>query len=230
MTTTSVPTMPPRAVIYRRLSKEKGETALSLTAQRRAAQEAADRLGLEIAATFTDVGISGGAAIEKRTGLLEALKELRAGDVLIVARRDRLARDVLLAGWIEKEVRRRGAKIVSAAGEANGDDPASELMRTIVDAFSQYERSLIRARTKAALDSKRADDERWCCHAPYGHRWTSDDKLAEHKAEQRTIALVRRLRSETLSLRQIVAELKRRRRHNRVGRPFQLRAVQRMLL
>ncbi len=228
MTTTSVPAMP-RAIIYRRLSKEKGETALSLTAQRRAGQEAADRLGLEIAATFTDDGVSGGAAIEKRTGLLEALKEIRAGDVLIVARRDRLARDVLLAGWIEKEVRRRGARIVSAAGEANGDDPASELMRTIVDAFSQYERSLIRARTKAALDSKRADNERWCCHAPYGFRWTLDGQLAKDAKEQRTIRLVHDLREQGLSYRQIVAELKRRRRHNRVGGPFVLAQVQRIL-
>ncbi len=62
-----------------------------------------------------------------------------------------------------------------------------------------------------------------------GHCWAPDDKLAEHKAEQRTIRLVIELRDQGLSYRQIVAELKRRRRVNRAGQPFVLAQIQRIL-
>ena len=52
---------------------------------------------------------------------------------------------------------------------------------------------------------------------------------AEHVAEQRTIKLVVELRQQGVSFRGIVAELKRRRRRNRAGRPFMLAQVQRIL-
>jgi len=221
----------PRAIGYRRISKDRGDNGLGLAAQQKAIKDEATRLGLPLVDVFTDNGVSGGARIEKRVQLMAAVAALRSGDKLIVARRDRIARDAMLAGWIRKEVRRRGAEIVSAAGEGNGDadDPPTKLMQTIVDAFAEYERDLIRARTKAALAVKKAAGDRWCRDAPYGHRWTPDGKLAENAAEQRTIAQVIELREQGTTYRGIVAELKRRRRVNRAGRPFVLAQVQRIL-
>ena len=57
-------------------------------------------------------------------------------------------------------------------------------MRDIIAAFAEYERAIIRARTKAALATKKATGERYCCNAPFGHRWASDGRLAVHKAEK----------------------------------------------
>ncbi len=56
-------TIMPKAIGYRRLSKERGESGLSLTAQRKAIEDQAKRLELPLAATFTDSGISGGAPV-----------------------------------------------------------------------------------------------------------------------------------------------------------------------
>jgi hypothetical protein len=47
----------------------------------------------------------------------------------LVAKRDRIARDVLLAGDIERAVEKAGARVVSASGEGNGDSPADVFMR-----------------------------------------------------------------------------------------------------
>ena len=163
MTKTSVSTpMSPRsarpggpAVIgYSRLSKAKGERGLGLAAQRRAITTQAKTLGLPVAAMHTDDGVSGGASIDRRPALLDALTDLRPGDRLVVAKRDRLGRDVLLVGWIDKEARRRGAEILSADGAGNGNSPTDRLMRQIVDAFAEYERAVIAARIKAALRQK----------------------------------------------------------------------------
>ena len=47
----------------------------------------------------------------------------------------------------------------SAAGEGTDTDgPTDILMRRIVDAFGEYERLIIKARTKAALRSRRAGE------------------------------------------------------------------------
>mgnify|MGYP001457642550 CR=1 FL=1 len=80
------------------------------------AQEAAIRARYDtVASTYRDEGYSG--ADSKRPALLACIDALRRGDVLAVAKRDRLARDVFLSAWIQKEVKRRGARIESAAGE-----------------------------------------------------------------------------------------------------------------
>ena len=63
-----------------------------------------------------------------------AIDALGKGDVLLVAKHNRLARDPLTACWLETEISKRGARIVSAAGEGTDDDgPISVLMRRIID-------------------------------------------------------------------------------------------------
>jgi hypothetical protein len=82
---------------------------------------------------FTDPGVSGGAALDKRPGLLAALAALRTHNagLLLVAKRDRLARDSLLAALVERLAERLGARVQSADGAADGDAPEDVLMRRI---------------------------------------------------------------------------------------------------
>src|SRR4051812_44658006 len=106
----------PRAIGYRRVSTaEQVGSGLGLDAQQTAIAAAATRVGLPLEETFTDSGLSGGLPLEQRPALLVALDRLGKGDVLIVAKRDRLGRDVLNVCLIQKLVERKGARIVSAA-------------------------------------------------------------------------------------------------------------------
>lgn len=58
--------------------------------------------------------------------------------------------------WIEKEVKKRGARIISAAGEGTeSDDPGQILMRRMVDAFAEYERAIIKRRTSVKADQEK---------------------------------------------------------------------------
>ncbi len=85
--------------------------------------------------------------------------------MLVIAKRDRLARDVAVRDDERAaKVRREGP---GADGTANGDSPADAFMRTMLDGAAAYERALIRARTKAALAAKRARGER-AGAVPYG--------------------------------------------------------------
>ena len=137
-----------RAIIYLRVStEEQSRSGLGLEAQEEAATKHALQQGFEPGATFADAGISGAASVDKRPGLVEAISSLDAGDVLVVAKRDRLGRDPIVVAMIERLVARRGARILSAAGEGtDGDGPTDVLMRRIVDAFAEHERLVIGAR------------------------------------------------------------------------------------
>ena len=109
------------------------------------------------------------------------------------------------------------------------DDPYARAMRQMIDVFAELERGLIVARTKAALAVKKSKGERWCNEAPFGFRWNGNNELVPNAKEQRTVALVKKLRKDGVTFRGIVAELKKQRRYNRVGEPIALSHVQRIL-
>lgn len=194
------------AVAYLRVSTD--EQHLGPEAQRAAVLSWAERTGTTIVAWHTDTGVSGAAEIGKRPALLAALADLPAhgAAVLVVAKRDRLARDVMAAAMVERMAADAGARVLSAAGEGTeGDDPSAVLMRRMVDAFAEYERAVIAARTRAALSVKRTRGE--CVgEAPYG--WQADaGRLVPDPLEQAVIARVRALRASGLSIRAIAAAL-----------------------
>src|SRR5690349_19214592 len=84
------------AIAYLRVSSDQqAESGLGLEAQEIAVRAAAGRIGLELEKVCVDAGVSGGLAIEDRPVLLDAVVSLRRGDVLLVAKRDRLGRDVI---------------------------------------------------------------------------------------------------------------------------------------
>jgi DNA invertase Pin-like site-specific DNA recombinase len=216
------------AVGYLRASTD--EQRLGPEAQRAAIEAWAAREGVSVAAWHVDQGVSGGSDLSERPALVAALGELRAlgAGVLVVAKRDRLARDVYVAATIERAVATGGARVVSADGTANGDTPADAFMRTILDAAAAYERALIRARTKAALAAKRARGER-SGEVPYGYRAVEGGRLVEDEAEQRVLAVVAELRAAGLSHRAIVTELAARGVTSRAERPFAKTQIARIL-
>jgi DNA invertase Pin-like site-specific DNA recombinase len=74
--------------------------------------------------------------------------------VLVAAKRDRLARDVVVAATIERLVQDAGARIVTADGVSAEATAEGQLMRTLLDAFAQYERARVPARTSRVMSSR----------------------------------------------------------------------------
>jgi site-specific DNA recombinase len=217
------------AVCYIRVSKD--EQRLGPEAQRAAVEAWAAREGVQVAAWHVDQGVCSVTPIDGRPGLVAALASLRGhgAGVLVVAKRDRLARDPVLTAGVERAAVAAGASVQSAAGEGNGSTPADEFMRGVIDSASRYERALIRARTKAALAAKSARGER-AGAIPYGYRLAVDGAhLEADDAEQAVLAVVGELRAAGLSHRAIVAELGARGLVSRAGRPFAKTQITRML-
>lgn len=194
---------PAVAVGYVRVSTD--EQHLGPEAQRHALERWACDNGAQLVAVHVDHGVSGAADLDKRPALLDALAAVRehAAGALVVAKRDRLARDPGLACAIERDCQRVGARVLAADGVGNGDTPEAEMMRGIQDVLARYERKIIAARTKAALAAKKRRGE-LVGSVPYGFRVAPDGvHLEEHPAEQQMIALIACYRAEGLSLRKI---------------------------
>lgn len=185
------------------------EQHLGPEAQRAALVRWCEAHGARLVSVHEDAGVSGATPLDKRPGLLAALEAVAANGagVLLVAKRDRLARDVVVAAMVDRLAERHGARVLAADGTGNGDGPEAMLMRGIVDVFAQYERALIRARTKAALAVKRSRGER-TGGVPYGLRLAADGVHVRADAEETAVvARVRSLRAEGHTLRAIAADL-----------------------
>jgi DNA invertase Pin-like site-specific DNA recombinase len=186
------------------------DQSLSVEAQHQTLDRWCQAHQAQLVAVYEDVGVSGGAPLEKRAGLLNAL-------------------NALTAAMCEKIAQNAGASIFTVTGEGNGEGPEAQLMRTILDAFAQYEKALIVLRTKAGMARKRERGERLGM-VPYGKRLDADGvHLIHHAPEQAVIAIVRALRTTGLSYRAIASELTRRGLVNRMGGRFNHTQVVRML-
>lgn len=224
---------PRRAICYLRVSTSRQE--LSPHAQASAMEAWAQANGVEIVACFFDRGVSGSTPAEERPALSAALGSLRDLDVglMLVAKRDRLARDLMVAATIERVAALSGVGIISAAGEGNGNLPADKFMRQVLDAVSEFERATIRARTAVAMAAKKARGEpakprkaytlrkpRSCpAVAPYGFR-VEFGRLVPSPAEQAILAAARAHHSAGLSMAGIASALTTAGMFNRQGKPF----------
>lgn len=220
---------PTKVVAVIRASKD--EQKLSPEAQRTMIDDWARREGVEVVAYHVEQGVPGATPLEERMGLLNAIADVErfGAGRLVVARRDRLARDVVTAGLVERLVERAGARVCSTDGMGDAQGPEGVLLRGIADLFAVYERLVIASRTRAALQAKKARNQR-IGMVPFGFTVAEDKKtLVPNDEEQKVIATVRRLRASGLSLRAVVTECARRGVVSRSGRPLGLVQVDRLL-
>lgn len=206
---------------YIRVSTD--DQALGLEAQRSA-----------ILAKFPDAVIEAdqgvGGADPERPAFARIVEQLGKGDTVVVVRRDRLARDTMLAAMFDREVERKGARLLSLEGATtDANDPSSILLRRVLDAVAEFERAMIRARTRAALTAKKAQGRRIGA-VPFGFDLADGGRLVTNHAEQKAIASAKRMRKRGKSLREIAAALGKQGITNKAGKPLAAQSVKQMLV
>lgn len=163
---------------------------------------------------FTDEGLSGGNGLESRDGLpaaLAVLREKQAGG-LAVSVLDRLARDLIVQETLLAEIRRLGAEpFTTSAAEAefladDPDDPSRRLIRQILGAVHEYERSMIAFRLRGGKAAKRARGGYAGGFVPLGKQ-AIDGAFVPHAGELAAMARARELRGQGMSLRAVADAL-----------------------
>ena len=146
-----------KVAIYLRVSTaEQGLSGLGLEAQ-----EAACRAALSpddiIIGVFTDIGVSGSVAPEKRPGAAAALRAVSThqADAVIVSKLDRLSRSTIhavqLAGWFKAHKNFRALDL-----GVDLSTPGGRMMLTMMAAVAEFELELMAARQRDAHAARRA--------------------------------------------------------------------------
>lgn len=95
-----------------------------------------------------------------RPQLAAALDYMRAGDTLVVWKLDRLARSTKQLIETVEELARRGVGFRCLTQDIDTTTAGGRLVFTIFSAIAEFEREIIRERTRAGLDAARARGRR----------------------------------------------------------------------
>lgn len=147
---------------------------------------------------FRDETESGGEGLDTRTGLANCIADIAEGLTkgIVVARLDRLARDLILQETIISELSRYGGSVFSCqAGEDaflrdDDQDASRKLIRQILGAVAEYERAVIRLRMTAGRRLKQQRGGWGGGTTPYGWR-SVKGALVPEPVEQEQIRLMR---------------------------------------
>jgi DNA invertase Pin-like site-specific DNA recombinase len=97
---------------------------------------------------------SGGSL--SRPILLKLLKQLKAGDVIVIYKLDRMTRNVKDLLTIAARLEKVNAKIVSLTEPIDTTNPMGRMLFQLLGVLAEFERAVIRERTNAGLEAARA--------------------------------------------------------------------------
>lgn len=184
------------------------EEGLSLDVQRRQIRGYCDMHGLELTDVVVEEGVSGSVPIVQRPAGGALFAKLKAGDMVIASKLDRLFRSALDALQVVEDLKGRGVKLhlLDLGGDiaANG---LSKLFLTVAAAFAEAERDRIRERVSQVKADQRARGRHLGGSRPFGFTVSADGALVPDAAEQGAIAKARELKAQGYGLRAIANAL-----------------------
>lgn len=163
-----------KAFSYLRVSGKSQVDGDGFTRQREAIQNYADNHHISIVDEFKDEGVSGTTEMSDRDGLARLLDRIEQNGVrtVIVERADRLARDLIVGEVIRREFRELGVTVYDASGTEltadDDDDPTKVLIRQLLGAIAQFDKSVIVRKLRAARERQRRTHGRCEGRKPYG--------------------------------------------------------------
>lgn len=156
--------------------------------QERAIQSYAKTHGIKIAGIFKE-DFTG--TEERRPVLAELLVSLEQNSpgirTVIIERLDRLARDLMVQEAIIRDLQKQGYTLISAVEgpDLASDDPTRKLIRQVLGAIAEYDKSMTVQKLRAARDRKRAKTGRCEGRKPYGETQQEQAVLRRMRAMRR---------------------------------------------
>jgi site-specific DNA recombinase len=174
---------------YCRISTTRQEDGYGIDVQQAAVERYAQDLDLDPATSHTETG--SGESMKERTVLQEMLQVLAAGDHLIIYRLDRLSRSLMDLEWLlGLLIEERGVVVHSCQASerdwldpARFNDPQTRMMRRIMGAIVEYDRSLVIQRMQSGVKAKAASGGFTGGKPPFGYRIVDNDRLEPDPAK-----------------------------------------------
>lgn len=210
------------AYAYLRVSGKGQIDGDGFTRQLTAIRQYAAANGYKISKVYKDEGVSGGTDWESRPAFSEMMTALLSNGTrtVLVERLDRVARDLMVQESVIADFRRKGLNLISVAEpDLLSDDPSRVLMRQMLGAFFQYEKTLLVAKLRGARQRIRVREGRCEGRKRYGTM----------PGEAKVIERIRALRSEGLALDKIADTLNAEGLKPRAGKQWYPTTISRIL-
>lgn len=193
-----------KVAAYLRVSTDRqAERGLSLDEQEDVIRRWARAGRHRIVSWHRDEGVSGANGLGSREGLADALETIRDRQAagLVVYRLDRLARDLIVQETVLAEVWRLGGQVFSTFPSEAGylsddpDDPSRKLIRQVLGAVAEYEKSMVALRLRMGRRRKAAKGGYAHGAPPYG--WRAEHReLVPVEEEQEVVTQISKWRAE----------------------------------
>jgi DNA invertase Pin-like site-specific DNA recombinase len=211
-----------KAHAYLRVSGKGQVEGDGFTRQLKAIREYAAAHDTKIVNVYREEGVSGTKESADRPAWSELMTALHSNGVraVIVERLDRLARDLMVQETIVADLRKHGFELVSVAEpDLMANDPTRILVRQMMGAVAQYEKSQIVLKLRGARLRKKAKTGRCEGRKPFGF----------FEGEAEVVDRIKALRAEGLGYDRLAARLNDAHIPTRTGRPWHGVVVNRIL-
>ena len=189
-----------KAYAYLRVSGKGQIEGDGFTRQLGAIKSYAAANGIKIVEVYREEGVTGTTESMNRPAWVEMIGCILADGVktVLIEKLDRLARDLMVQEHIIRDLRERGITLISAAEpDLCSDDPTRKLLRQIMGAIAEYDKSMIVLKLRGARQRIRARGERCEGRKPYG----------AYSGESRVLARMRELRDAGMGFDRIAEAL-----------------------
>ena len=127
------------------------------------------------------------SSVSERPELERALDTLRKGDVLIVTKLDRLARNVVHLGQIVEHIQKAGAALRIVNIGLDTSTATGKLMLNVLGSVAQFEREMMLERQREGIAKAKAEGK-----YKGGKRSFSNERLAKLQAEGLSMTAIAR--------------------------------------
>ena len=180
----------------------------SLEVQRRQIEGYALMHDFDAVEYVVEEGVSGSVPLADRPAGGAMIANLKAGDIVIAPKLDRMFRSALDALNVVEGLKARGVRLhlLDLGGDIAGNG-LSKLFLTIAAAFAEAERDRIRERIGQVKADQKARGRYLGGKVPFGFRRGETGELVEVPAEQEAIREMAALRAQGKALRAIAEEM-----------------------
>ena len=206
-----------KAYAYLRVSGQGQLDGDGFERQRKAINDYARLNSIEVVEEFREEGVSG--TLQDRPVLARLLVNLEENghgiQTIIVEKVDRLARDLMVQEAIINGLKKKGFHLISAleGDELLSDDPTRKLVRQVLGAIAEYDKTMTVLKLKAARERKRQREGK--CEGAKSLREINPDLLQKIKLLRRPHKDLKRLK-----LHEIADRLNQEGYRTKRGKPF----------
>ena len=183
-----------------------GEDKFGIESQRADIEKYCEENGHEILAWYEDKGVSGAKEERPQFGRILQGDYPEGVEAVIVAKSDRIARDVYIYFAYKNELRKSGLQVISVAEDFGDQGAFTVVLDAMIASMAEIERQNIKMRTSGGRKQKASKGGYSGGNIPYGYMVANHSLIVEpHEAE--IVKSVYQMRSKGYSMQAIADNL-----------------------